>query len=65
MLLYMCKKEEVKIMMSKEMLKVVEILEKKHGCEGACDHCPFAQECEEKEMWWGCPVWEDQMGEDL
>lgn len=52
-------------MMSKEMLKVVEMLEKMHGCEGACDHCPFAQECEEKEMWWGCPVWEDQMGDDL
>ena len=51
--------------MKKEMREVVEKLEAKFGCEEACEHCPFAQACEEHELWWGCPVWESQMGEDL
>ena len=51
--------------MNKEMLKVIEMLENKFDCEKACEHCPFAKECKEKELWWGCSVWESQMGEDL
>ena len=51
--------------MNKEMLKVVEKLEEVFGCEKACENCPFAKACKEKQLWWGCPVWENQMGEDL
>ena len=35
------------------------------GCEGACEHCPFAEECKVSEGWWGCEAWEEGMGEDL
>lgn len=31
------------------------------GCVG----CPYAEECEALELFWGCAVWEDEMGEDL
>ena len=31
------------------------------GCVG----CPHAEECEALELFWGCGVWEDSMGEDL
>lgn len=30
-----------------------------------CENCPFANECEELQLFWGCAVWEDEMGEDL
>ena len=33
-------------------------------CEG-CEGCPFAAVCGEHELFWGCPVWEEEMGEDL
>lgn len=33
-------------------------------CEGCAD-CPFSAVCGEQELFWGCPVWEDMMGEDL
>lgn len=35
------------------------------GCEEACARCPFADRCEACEGWWGCPCWEEGMGEDL
>ena len=31
------------------------------GCEG----CPYAEVCASEELFWGCEVWEDAMGEDL
>lgn len=34
-------------------------------CGGTCETCPFEQLCEEVELWWGCYVWEEEMGEDL
>ena len=30
-----------------------------------CEQCPHYQECEEQELFWGCSVWEEEMGEDL
>ena len=30
-----------------------------------CEDCPYFKECEEKEYYWGCPHWEDAMGDDL
>ena len=33
-------------------------------CED-CEYCPFAAVCGEHELFWGCGVWEDSMGEDL
>ena len=43
-----------------EMMEMVYDLE----CEG-CEDCPFAAVCGEQELFWGCGVWEDMMGEDL
>lgn len=34
-------------------------------CGGACESCPFEQLCEDVELWWGCYVWEEEMGDDL
>jgi len=55
--------------MSREEYEVVEELlvyvESGEGCEGACERCPFAERCEACEGWWGCPCWEEGMGEDL
>lgn len=34
-------------------------------CGGTCETCPFEQLCEDIELWWGCYVWEEEMGEDL
>ena len=36
-----------------------------YGVEEACEHCPHRHECAEKELYWGCVVWEEEMGEDL
>ena len=33
-------------------------------CE-SCEVCPFAKVCGQHELFWGCGVWEDMMGEDL
>lgn len=30
-----------------------------------CDLCPYWVECEEEGLCFGCPQWEDEMGEDL
>ncbi len=35
-----------------------------HKC-GGCKDCPFRGMCEDKELYFSCPVWEDGMAEDL
>ena len=30
-----------------------------------CEGCPYRDRCESEELFWGCGVWEDYMGEDL
>jgi len=30
-----------------------------------CESCPFATVCGEHELFWGCMIWEEEMGEDL
>ena len=30
-----------------------------------CTECPFKEVCSKHELFWGCGVWEDSMGEDL
>ena len=44
----------------KELMKMVYALE----CD-SCEECPLAHLCESHELFWGCGVWEDSMGEDL
>lgn len=34
-------------------------------CEQVCEACPFAGMCGKAEMYYGCEVWEEAMGEDL
>ena len=36
-----------------------------HGCPRSCEECPFKDSCKSEELFWGCGVWEDDMGEDL
>lgn len=43
---------------------VVAELEAQYGEDG-CAHCPYAGQCDHQELYWGCGVWELQMGEDL
>ena len=33
--------------------------------DGACAACPYHSECEKKELYWCCGVWEWSMGDDL
>jgi len=33
--------------------------------DAVCDHCPMRDRCHEDGVYWGCPHWEDDMGEDL
>ena len=30
-----------------------------------CDRCPYRNECIKNELFYGCGVWEEYMGEDL
>jgi hypothetical protein len=34
-------------------------------CEDVCEKCPLRHICGKEELFFGCPVWEDEMGEDL
>ena len=43
----------------REMMNTVDALE----C--TCENCPFAEQCDKEELFWGCGVWEDMMGDDL
>lgn len=57
-------------MMTAEMMEVLEALCEEYvvygeGCEGACERCPYAERCAACEGWWGCPCWEEGMGDDL
>lgn len=36
-----------------------------HGCLRSCEECPFKDSCQSEELFWGCDVWEEEMGEDL
>lgn len=36
-----------------------------YGCPRSCEECPFKDSCKSEELFWGCGVWEDGMGEDL
>jgi hypothetical protein len=37
-----------------------------HGdLDTACEHCPYCDRCAHEELYWGCDVWEESMGEDL
>ena len=34
-------------------------------CENVCERCPYCGRCREMGIMWGCPNWEESMGEDL
>lgn len=53
--------------MKKERIEFYEItsrLASEYGEDG-CQHCPYREQCEEAELFFGCGVWEEMMGEDL
>jgi len=31
----------------------------------SCANCPYHKACEKNELYYGCSVWENEMGEDL
>ena len=39
-------------------------LVEEYGCDG-CAHCPYRERCLKEDLYFGCGVWEEQMGEDL
>ena len=45
--------------------KLMSLVKYGEGCEEACKQCPYKEQCEKEEGWWGCPCWEEGMGEDL
>jgi hypothetical protein len=49
---------------TKEMREVMWDLEERFGEQG-CEHCPYRERCQADELFWGCSVWELQIGEDL
>lgn len=53
--------------LTKEMHKAINELYEAVGydCDACCEQCPYAEACEANELFWGCGVWEDSMGEDL
>lgn len=48
-------------MMTREELMAIVYALEGHTCEG----CPVADHCEALELFWGCGVWEEGMGDDL
>lgn len=50
-------------MTREEMMTIVRTFDITEG--HTCETCPLADECELHELWWGCDVWESEMGEDL
>lgn len=34
-------------------------------CNKVCEACPYRGKCWELGIMWGCPNWEESMGEDL
>ena len=34
-------------------------------CNAVCEQCPYCGRCSEMGIMWGCPNWEESMGEDL
>lgn len=34
-------------------------------CDEVCDRCPYCGRCGEMGIMWGCPNWEESMGEEL
>ena len=34
-------------------------------CEEICELCPYSNKCGKEELYYGCYVWEEAMGEDL
>lgn len=37
----------------------------KEMCNAVCEQCPYRGRCYEMGIMWGCPNWEESMGEDL
>ena len=35
------------------------------ACATACTHCPYRERCHSEELYFGCAVWEETMGEEL
>lgn len=50
-------------MTREEMMVMVHTFDVTEGHD--CDGCPFADVCGAFELFYGCDVWESEMGEDL
>ena len=50
-----------------DFYRVIEELENEflETGEDVCARCPYRDQCEKEELYWGCGVWETQMGDDL
>ena len=51
---------------NKKMTNREELMEKVYALEcDSCEECPLTNLCESYELFWGCEVWENSMGENL
>lgn len=63
--------EEVEIMNRNEIKEIENIMLDRYYEEfdsddyETCYHCPLEDVCGECELYWGCGVWEESMGDDL
>ena len=53
-----------------KMMKMIEQLaeDREYSMEELdkmCECCPYAEQCQAQQLYWGCGIWEAQMGEDL
>lgn len=53
------------MVMEMSVEEMVEMVYEFDFSEMSCEACPFRAVCDEYELYWGCSVWEDSMGEDL
>ena len=63
--------EEVKAMDYMEIRKIRDVMYTRYEEEFylddyiTCRHCPLEDVCGKCELYWGCGVWEESMGDDL
>ena len=53
-------------MSRREMLEKVREMWAEGCISDECEGCPvYSKECDEEELCWACPVWEEEEGEDV
>lgn len=51
--------------MTIEQIEAIRTLMEGKTFEQTCTACPYAKTCERYQLYWGCPAWEEEMGEEV